>query len=155
THPLDLLRAVALSPDFFGFFLWTAQLSECNMTLLHISLSSGDCAMTHLGERLRGVRLWSCAVPLLGLLVGIVLVGDKGDVTAAEKDAKDLPADIARVPQDAFFVFTCRLAELWTSPAAKSLRENLAKKFPEINKQAEEQMAHELGIGASECERVT
>src|SRR5437667_8076047 len=110
--------------------------------------------MTHNGK-LRPWRLWGCTAPLLVLLAGLMLVGDKGDLAAAEKDVKDLPADLARVPQDAFFVLTTRVAELWTSPAFKSVREELAKKFPGSMKEIEETLTREVGVGPADCERLT
>src|SRR5262249_40721295 len=88
------------------------------------------------------------------LLVGIGIAAAIGTdfSRAARQEAKPaLPADLARVPADAFFVGSVRMADIWNSDAAKGVREQAKKTFPDLLAAFEK----ELGVGVPDVERLT
>src|SRR5262249_5971221 len=62
-----------------------------------------------------------------------------------------LPADLALVPGDAFAFATIRVADLWGHEGTKSLRERLAKEFPDAYKELEKT----AGVPPAEIERLS
>jgi prepilin-type processing-associated H-X9-DG protein len=91
-----------------------------------------------------------------GLLVtlGLALVAGIGTDAgrAAREDTKSaLPADLARVPSDAFFVSSVRMADIWNSVAAKGIRDQMKKTFPDLLADFEKW----FGFGVPDIERLT
>jgi hypothetical protein len=99
-----------------------------------------------------GVRMRAaCAAAVLVGAVALALVRDGQPVSAQERGKGELPADLARVPRDAFVVASVRLADYWNSPGGKAVKEKLAKEAPE----ALEQFKKSFGIGVDDVERIT
>jgi hypothetical protein len=90
----------------------------------------------------------------LAVLVGAaVLLGapDGSDLAAQEKAKSALPADLALVPGEAFAFGTIRVADLWTDPATKELKDQLAK----LNAEGFKEATTAVHVPPEEIERLT
>ncbi len=84
------------------------------------------------------------------LLAAGVLAAALSGLCGQEKK-ESLPADLDAVPRDALYFATVRLGDLWSSDAAKPLREQMAKEAPEVLRQ----MEADVGVPPEEVERLT
>jgi prepilin-type processing-associated H-X9-DG protein len=90
-------------------------------------------------------------VGLLGLAL-LAAVGDNaGPSAGAEPKPDAAPTDLERVPRDAVFFATVRVADLWNSDAAKELRQMLTKEHPDVLQEIDQF----LGVRPADIERLT
>jgi prepilin-type processing-associated H-X9-DG protein len=99
-------------------------------------------------------RHWSWIAILVAVLTGVLwLAGPDGNGAADDKESgkTTLPADLDRVPRDAAFVVSVRVADLWKSPGSKAIREELAKGPGDVLKE----IRNFTGTTPEDLERVT
>jgi hypothetical protein len=98
-------------------------------------------------------RKWmrrAAAALLLAMLAALVWRAERS--AADEKAAKDrLPVDLARVPAGSLALVSVRLADVWATPLATTMRGKLGKDFAAKVKGIETQ----TGMAASDVERAT
>ncbi len=103
------------------------------------------------GPPVRRGLAWGVAV----LLGAAALIGtrDGSDVSAKDEPAanKNLPADVALIPGNAFAFVTVRVADLWNDPGTKGLREEFAKEHPDEYKA----VAGMVSVAPADVERIT
>jgi hypothetical protein len=91
------------------------------------------------------------AAVLLGALLLAFLTTQNSLPADAEEKAAALPSDLAKIPSDAFFLVSGRIAELWNSEVNKPVRQKLAKHMDEGAKEFEKK----YGLSLDEVERMT
>jgi hypothetical protein len=98
---------------------------------------------------------WRLAAWGLLFILGLAIVLGKGEPTglvAAGDDAKAaLPADLARILPDSFFIASINIDVVWNSEAAKGIREKALKSFPDLFQEFEKL----VGVNITDIERIT
>ncbi len=99
-------------------------------------------------EVLRGSGV---ACVLLGAFLLALLMAD--NTLPAREDAKpaSLPSDLAKIPSDAAFLQSMRIADLWDDELVKPIRQKLVKEFGEAIRDVEKK----YGLSADRVERLT
>ena len=102
---------------------------------------------------MKALTRWRCggvAALLLGALLLVLLTSEYPLPADAEAKNAALPADLAKIPSDAVFLVSGRIAELWSSDVVKSARQKLAK-IDEGSREFEKK----YGLSLTEIERMT
>ncbi|HEY7427397.1 MAG TPA: DUF1559 domain-containing protein [Gemmataceae bacterium] len=99
-------------------------------------------------SRWRGV---GAVVVLLGALLTALLTSETPLPAREEAKTPALPSDLAKVPSDAVFILSGRVADLWNSDLAKPVRQKLAKEIGEETHKSEER----FGLRLDQVERFT
>lgn len=97
---------------------------------------------------------WRLAAWGLFLILGLALVASSGELAgrAAGQETKTaLPADLARVSPASFFIASLNIDAVWNSEAAKGVREQALKSFPDLFQEFEKL----VGVGVTDIQRVT
>ena len=91
------------------------------------------------------------ACVLLGTLLLMLLNTENSLPADDEAKAAALPPDLAKVPSDAVFLVSGRVADLWNSDLKKSVRQKLAKEMIEGTREFEKK----FGLPLDQVERLT
>jgi hypothetical protein len=102
-------------------------------------------AMTALTQWRNG----GAAIVLFGALLWTLLT--TGDCVTAPVPA-GLPVDLAKIPRDAVFLASVRLADLWNSDFSRAVRQKYDK---EINEGASHEFENKFGLPINQVERLT
>src|SRR5262249_40407292 len=98
---------------------------------------------------------WRLASRGLFLIVGLVLVARSGEpakkALAGEDTKTALPADLAHISPASFFIASLNVENAWNSEAAKSVREQALKSFPDLFQEFEKL----VGVGITDIQRIT
>src|SRR5262249_25904905 len=88
---------------------------------------------------------------LLGALLVVLLTSET--LLPADQEAKTpaLPSDLAKIPGDAVFLVSGRIADLWNSDLNKPVRQKLAKEMNEGARDFEKK----FGLPVDQVERMT
>jgi hypothetical protein len=86
---------------------------------------------------------------VLGIL-GLALIAGSGQ-PAGQENKTALPADLARIPPDAFLVESFQIDAFWNSAAFKKVRGKALEQFPSLLEEFEKA----VGAGIADLERVT
>jgi prepilin-type processing-associated H-X9-DG protein len=87
---------------------------------------------------------------LLGLAIAAV-DGERTGHATAQENKQALPADLARIPPDSFFIGSLNVSGIWNSGLAKDIREKAAVRFPEFFQEVEKF----IGVDIQNVERIT
>jgi hypothetical protein len=98
-------------------------------------------------------RSWLRGAALAALLAALTALAWQGGHSAAEEKAGEekLPPDLARVPARSLALLSVRVADVWATPLAKSMRDKLGMEYAAMIKDAETRG----GLSASDIERAT
>ncbi|HMF15133.1 MAG TPA: DUF1559 domain-containing protein, partial [Gemmataceae bacterium] len=100
------------------------------------------------------VARWRLACGAVAVLLGVLVIASSGESArqAAGQDAKPaLPADLARIPPDSFFIGSLNVSLVWNSDAAKGIRDKAGESFPDLLQEFEKL----IGVGIKDIERIT
>lgn len=102
-------------------------------------------------KRLARWKEGGVAALLLGALFLTFLSTENSLSADAEAKTPTLPSDLAKIPGDAIFLASGRIAELWNSDLNKSVRQKLAKEM----KEGASEFEKNYGLPLDEVERMT
>jgi len=97
---------------------------------------------------------WGPASGWAAVVLGLVMLAGSGEPAArvtAQEAKPALPADLARIPPDSFFIGSLNVSGIWNSAAAKGIREKAPAAFPDMFQEWDKL----IGVGIPEIERIT
>jgi hypothetical protein len=105
--------------------------------------------MTAMRKRWRD-GLAAAALGMSALCLLLAAGPDPGRAEEEKKPAEALPADLARVPQNALMLLSVNAAGLWEHEAMREVRKKMPREVGEVSGLVE----RELGVGPADIERL-